>query len=73
MTHIITHNTNHTAHTITHTLTNKKDHNPIEAPQNNPHKRRVNNIAVFFPQPFSAIDKLAVSESHEVRTYKNSP
>ena len=59
----------HTAHTITHTLTHKKDHNPID----NPHKRRVNHFAVFVPQPFRAIDKLAVRESHEVRTYTNSP
>ncbi|WP_213638818.1 hypothetical protein, partial [Escherichia coli] len=67
----------HTAHTmthiITHTLTHKKDHNPIDTPQNNPHKRRVNHFAVFVPQPFRAIDKLAVRESHEVRTYTNSP
>ncbi|WP_223195269.1 hypothetical protein, partial [Salmonella enterica] len=73
MTHIITHNSKHTAHTITHTLTHKKDHNPIDTPQNNPHKRRVNHFAVFVPQPFRAIDKLAVRESHEVRTYTNSP
>lgn len=66
MTHIITHNSKHTAHTITHTLTHKKDHNPIDTPQNNPHKRRVNHFAVFVPQPFRAIDKLAVRESHEV-------
>ncbi|WP_211196236.1 hypothetical protein, partial [Escherichia coli] len=46
---------------------------PIDTPQNNPHKRRVNHFAVFVPQPFRAIDKLAVRESHEVRTYTNSP
>lgn len=77
MTHIITHNSKHTAHIITHTLTHKKDHNPIDTPQNNPHKRRANHFAVFVPQPFRAVDKLAVGESHEVhevhevRTYTN--
>lgn len=71
MTHIITHNSKHTAHIITHTLTHKKDHNPIDTPQNNPHKRRANHFAVFVPQPFRAVDKLAVGESHEMRTYTN--
>ncbi|WP_215259020.1 hypothetical protein, partial [Escherichia coli] len=32
--------------------------------------RTANHFAVFVPQPFRAIDKLAVGgESHEVRTY----
>ncbi|GLG81317.1 hypothetical protein SGP16026_44460 [Shigella flexneri] len=66
MTHIITHNSKHTAHIITHTLTHKKDHNSIDTPQNNPQKRRANHFAVFVPQPFRAVDKLAVGESHEV-------
>ena len=30
--------------------------------------RTANHFAVFVPQPFRAIDKLAVGESHEVRT-----
>lgn len=71
MTHIITHNSKHTAHIITHTLTHKKDHNSIDTPQNNPQKRRANHFAVFVPQPFRAVDKLAVGESHEVRIYTN--
>lgn len=73
MTHIITHNSKHTAHIITHTLTHKKDHNSIDTPQNNPQKRRANHFAVFVPQPFRAVDKLAVGESHEVRGYSFCP
>ncbi|MCZ5415595.1 hypothetical protein O5553_29675, partial [Escherichia coli] len=65
MTHIITHNSKNTDHTITQTLTNKKDQNPIETPQKNPHKRRVNQFAVLVPQQFRANDKLAFRESHE--------
>ncbi|WP_353527709.1 hypothetical protein, partial [Escherichia coli] len=34
-------------------------------------ERTANHFAVFVPQPFCAIDKLAVGESHEVRTYTN--
>ncbi|HGA6315623.1 TPA: hypothetical protein ACIS6J_004479, partial [Salmonella enterica subsp. enterica serovar Enteritidis] len=34
--------------------------------------RTANHFAVFVPQPFRAIDKLAVGEVHEVRTYTNS-
>ncbi|HFT9342608.1 TPA: hypothetical protein ACGS6V_004637 [Escherichia coli] len=34
-------------------------------------ERTANHFAVFVPQPFRAIDKLAVVESHEVRTYTN--
>ncbi|EGK3914564.1 hypothetical protein ACRQKX_005316, partial [Escherichia coli] len=30
-------------------------------------ERTANHFAVFVPQPFRAIDKLAVGESHEVR------
>ena len=33
--------------------------------------RTANHFAVFVPQPFRVIDKLAVGESHEVRTYTN--
>ncbi|MCD4226650.1 hypothetical protein KX356_24870, partial [Escherichia coli] len=33
--------------------------------------RTANHFAVFGPQPFRVIDKLAVRESHEVRTYTN--
>ncbi|WP_213046134.1 hypothetical protein, partial [Escherichia coli] len=33
--------------------------------------RTANHSAVFVPQLFRAIDKLAVGESHEVRTYTN--
>ncbi len=33
--------------------------------------RTANHFAVFVPQPFRVIDKLAVRESHEVRTYTN--
>ncbi|MFP3070389.1 hypothetical protein, partial [Escherichia coli] len=69
MTHIITNNSKHKAHTNPHNSNHKKDHNPIDTPQNNPHERRVNHFAVVVPQPFRAIDKLAVRESPEVRTY----
>ncbi|MEW1120689.1 hypothetical protein AB0Z35_24015, partial [Escherichia coli] len=33
--------------------------------------RTANHSAVFVPQLFRAIDKLAVGESHEVRTHTN--
>ena len=34
-------------------------------------ERTANHFAVFVPQPFRAIDKLAVQKTHEVRTYTN--
>ncbi|EGY9882578.1 hypothetical protein HXQ61_004833 [Salmonella enterica] len=34
-------------------------------------ERTTNHFAVFVPQPFRAVNKLAVQKTHEVRTYTN--
>ncbi|SUG03177.1 Uncharacterised protein [Salmonella enterica subsp. enterica serovar Pullorum] len=45
----------------------------VPVPYSHRHRRANSgdHFAVFVPQPFRVIDKLAVRESHEVRTYTN--